>query len=152
VATSEEIHETLLSIREVVASYAIYWHKLAVDSTIFITTGSIALAGFSLSRPDASRPMLISSAIILFLLCWMGAYLVRLVESKTMQHQTILARLDKFQRLFERSAYIPDESVYPPEWSDTGARKSDPIFKFCSIMLWVLPIVLASLIIVTGWH
>ena len=146
-------HQTLLSVRQVVASYAVYWHKLAVDSTIFIVTGSIALAGFALSRTDPTGVMLISTCIILIILGWAGAYLTRLIQRKTEGHQAILIRLDKLHGLLEPDIYLPGESIYPKEWKDTGAKHViDPIFRFCFVLLCVLPIILATLVLLSGWR
>ncbi|MDP2243549.1 hypothetical protein [Pseudomonas sp.] len=151
-AAEERRHQILLSVRQVVASYAVYWHKLAVDSTIFIVTGSIALAGFALSTTSPTRTMLISVCIILALLGWAGAYLTRLIQQKTEEHQAILIRLDNIHGLLEPGLYLPNESVYPQHWRDTGEKHIiDPIFRFCFLLLGVLPFVLGSLILVSGW-
>jgi len=145
-------HETLLSVRQVVASYAIYWHKLAVDSTIFIVTGSIALAGFSLSRSGATKTMLVSICVILCIMCWSGAYLVHLIEKKTAEHQSVLVRLDRLHGLLEPGVFVPGESIYPDAWRSTGTEHAvDPIFRFCLGLLAVLPILLSVLVVANGW-
>ena len=145
-------HQTLLNVRQVVATYAVYWHKLAVDSTIFIVTGSIALAGFALSRANPPLNMLISVCVILIFLGWTGAYLTRLIQEKTEEHQDILIRLDKLHGLLEPGIYLPGERIYPQGWMDTGEEHViDPIFRFCFYMLIVLPIILSALILLSGW-
>ena len=115
--TLEKDHalETRLSIRGVIAMYAVYWHKLAVDAAIFITTGCIALAGFSLTRTDASRKTILSLAIVIVLLGWTGAALCRLIARQTSAHQRILVKLDTADGLFDSGVLIENDSVYPSQ-------------------------------------
>jgi hypothetical protein len=125
-------HETLLSVREVVASYAMHWHKLSIDSTIFIATGCLALSGFVLTRTDTSHKALIFLSALVVIFGWVGAYLSRLIEKNTKKHWEILLRLDHLNQLLEPDVFMSGKSIYPNEWKNTGdLQHRDPIFRFC---------------------
>ena len=150
---NDEKNEVVLSLRQVVAGYAVYWHKLAVDSTIFIVTGSIALAGFGLTKENATLGMLVTLSFLVALLSWSGAYLVYLIRAKTRDQQRILLKLDNINQLFEPGVYGEGESLYPIEWKNTASDKSsDPVFRFCLGLLTVLPLPLTLAIFATRFH
>lgn len=145
-------HHTLQGVRQVIANYTIYWHKLAVDSMIFIVGGCLALTGFSLSRTNTAHGTIISISLLIFILGAIGAVLCRLIESKTELHRDILVRIDRIDLLLEKDAYVKGDSIYPEEWKGVGkGRYKDPIFRFCFWVQSCLPVLLMAVIVLTEW-
>lgn len=145
-------HDTIQGIRQIIATYTVYWHKLAVDSMIFIMTGCIALTGYSLSRTSESHGSIVSLSLLIVALSIIGASLCRLIEEKTESHRDILAKLDNIDSLLVKDAYIQGDSIYPQEWAVVGkGRYKDPIFRFCFWLQIFMPFFLVSIVVLTSW-
>jgi hypothetical protein len=143
--------DTALSLRQVIATYAVYWHKLAVDSTIFIVTGCIAFTGFAISRESIGIRAIIALSFLIFLLGWFGAWLCHLIRRKTEEHQLILVKLDRINKLIEPGAFIKGDTLYPGNWAETASGKQrDPIFLFCFWLLACLPLLLTAVLVLTA--
>ena len=143
---------TLQGVKLIVANYVVYWHKLAVDSMIFIMTGCTALTGFALSRTNEIHQSLIAISFLIIVFSMIGARLCVLIENKTEMHRDILAKLDNIDFLLEKDFYIEGDSIYPQEWKIVGKnRLKDPIFRFCFWLQLTLPFLLVLVIYFTCW-
>lgn len=140
-------HQTLLSIREVVAAYSTYWHKLIVEITVFILTACIVLAGYAISRDTSSASTSFGICILVIILGRLGVKICDIILEQVCIHRDILVKLDKKHSLFTDDIYIKGKSIYPIEWKESGESGREPIATLCMDAQCIVTLILVIIVL-----
>jgi hypothetical protein len=124
-----------------------HWHKLAVDTSLFVATGSLTVAGFTLSSSDLDlRRGVVAIGLLVIIACG-GAVVSKIVYNHVRTLRSIIQKIDEENGVFEAGFLRSGESLYPPTWRTARQELwSDPISSLTTFASLILPLLLASTI------
>ena len=139
--------EQLSSIHQVLSAYLMHWHRLAVDSSLFIATGSLTVAGFTLSAANLDLRRGVVAVGLLVIIAIGGAFISRVVLSHVATLRGMIQKVDEENGVFEPGFLKSGEALYPLEWKTQKVERwSDPIATLTTFASLILPLILAALI------
>jgi hypothetical protein len=149
VNANEGNQEVLLHTHELVASFIMYWRRIALDVAVFGATALVAIAGFAISQ-TRSRILIGSISFLILALGWSAAYIVRLAIGHMDELAQIVVRLDVQLGLFEKDRFLTGDSIYPEEWKLFGAGWHDPLMGFVKRLMIFLPPALVAVLAINA--
>src|SRR5215470_2216363 len=139
--------EQLASVHQVLSSYLMHWHRLAVDSSLFIATGSLTVAGFTLSASNLDLRRGAVAVGLLVVIAIGGAFISRVVLSHNRTLRGMIQKIDEENGVFEPGFLKSGEALYPAEWKTQKVEHwNDPIITLTTFASLALPLTLAALI------
>jgi hypothetical protein len=145
----EGSQEVLIHTHELVASFIMYWRRIALDVAVFGATALVAIAGFAISQ-ERSRPLIASISFLILTLGWSAAFIVHHAASHMAELSQITVRLDTRLGLFDVDRFLSGEAIYPDHWKSFGAGWHDPLMGFVKRLLMFLPPALVVLLVINA--
>lgn len=147
VRTDDQKQNVLINVRSTVAGYIMYWHKLCLEITVFLSTVIIAIGTFVLTRPESSN--LARNGVIAFvvLLCLFGCYVIYRASRLLNELRLILVKVDTADGLFLESEYIDGKTIYPLTWEKYDAVSMADIPNSCIFIIAILGIIVSVLLL-----
>ncbi|MBW8366740.1 MAG: hypothetical protein K0M70_02650 [Arenimonas sp.] len=135
--------DVVLNVRSTNAAYIMYWHKMCLEISVLMSSGMIAVGTFGLDKSSATISVRIALVVGFLLASAAAAWLILKISAVVQEHRAILVRVDKFDRLFAKDAYLKGESLYPESWESFDAVRMDIVPK------WSMFLVIATFIIMS---
>jgi hypothetical protein len=127
--------DVALNVRSTIADYMMYWHKICLELSILVSSGIVAVSTFGVDRSQLSSTLKYTLVITFILAAAAATWLILKAAGLIQDLRGILVRVDKYNRLFEVDAYLPGESLYPPNWEKFDAVRMDVIPKWSIAVL-----------------
>jgi len=138
----------LLDSRSILASYLVHWHRVSVDASLFIGTGSVTTVGFAVTREKLSLVTAICFCLVLIFLSVFGYFLRKLVNNQIIVIRGLIQNIDDDLGVFDQGFLKNGTSLYPSSWKATTSKHwNDPIFKFTLFSVVILPITLSMMLL-----
>src|SRR5262249_874686 len=138
------------SIHAVLSSYLMHWHRLAVDASLFIATGSLTVAGFTLASANLDLRRGVVAIGLLLIIATGGAFILPVVLSHVRTLRGMIQKIDEENGVFEPGYLKSGEALYPIEWKTQRVETwDDPVAKLTAFAALVLPLALALTIAIT---
>jgi hypothetical protein len=142
-----EPQRDLSAIHAVLSGYLMHWHRLAVDSSLFIATGSLTVAGFTLSASTLDLRRAVVAIGLLVIIAAGGAFISRVVLSHVRVLRGMIEKIDEENGVFEPGYLKSGLPLYPPQWKAQKVEDwNDPIATLTTFASLVLPLTLAVII------
>jgi hypothetical protein len=140
--SATEPNPALPALQAILSNYLMHWHKLAVDASLFIATGSLTIAGFTLTASELDGRRAAVAIGLLLLVAVGGAIITRIVHRHVRTLRGMIQKIDEENGVFELGFLRSGEALYPAEWRIKHENDwLDPITaltRFASIFLPVL--------------
>jgi hypothetical protein len=148
---SDRHHSVVLHMHGVIAEHIMFWRRLIVDVTVFNTTAMMALTGFAISRDSLDTPALVVFCVMIVTLGVAGVTVCKLMSKHMYDSARIIVKFDRIHGLFETGAYLPDETIYPADWTTYGtASWREPVISFCLWLQALTSVFLSAVTVLTG--
>jgi hypothetical protein len=122
-----------------------HWHRLFVDASLFIATGSLGVLALfaSIQEPTVVQTGTVSS--ILLIMAGLGWAANRYIYRQICVIRGIIQRIDQRNGAFEGDFDGPGTaSLYPASWQVTSSEDwHDPILRAAQFWMAALPVFLA---------
>lgn len=137
----------LPGIHAVLANYLMHWHKLAVDASLFVATGSLTVTGFTLSAETLDLRRGLVAIGLLAIIAGGGALVSGIVHTHVRTLRAMIQKIDEENGVFDQGFLKSGESLYPSDWRTASTNVwNDPISSLTSFAAVILPLLLGVVI------
>jgi|GEM_PF-6196316 len=144
--------ETRLAVFAVQAGYLMHWHRLFVDASLFIATGSLGVLALYASIDSPTPIQTFTVAAILVIVAAFGWIANRYIYGQICVIRGIIQRIDESNGAFDEDFDGPGTpSLYPPTWKVVASEEwHDPILRTAQFWIAAVPLVLACAVLAIG--
>ena len=140
-----EVFQTLYPIFKLEV-YRRRWNMMLLarrGSLAFYVLTLLSLTALPALHLGLSARLILSGGALLVAMLWVGQ-----IQQERLRHReakSALLILEKNARLFTRGAFIPGESLYPPEWEITRRRDWGLVLDLCVLIILAIVSILTIL-------